>query len=433
MRPRGLVISAPSSGAGKTTVTLGLLRALRRRGGAVASAKTGPDYIDPAFHAAATGHPCATLDPWCAGAAQLRARAMAAAGGAVLVVEGAMGLFDGAPDPAAPLGRGSTADAAAALGLPVVLVVDAARTAQTAAAVVAGLAGFRADTRIAGVILNRVGSARHEAMLRAAVETVRPVLGAIPRAEGLATPSRHLGLVQARERGDLDAFIERAADTVAARCDLDALLALAAPVARGEAPARLAPPGQRIAVAQDVAFGFAYPHMLADWRAAGAGIAPFSPLADEAPAPDADAVFLPGGYPELHAAPLAAATRFAAGMRAARDRGAAIHGECGGYMVLGAGMVDAGGARHAMLGLLAVETSFAERRLHLGYRTMRPRAPFSWGAAFRGHEFHYATVLRERGDPLFDLRDSTGADRGPAGLRAGTVTGSFAHIVEPMA
>jgi len=428
---RGLVVSAPSSGAGKTTVTLGLLRALRRRGVAVASAKTGPDYIDPAFHAAATGQACLTLDPWCADAGQLRARAMAARG-AVLLVEGAMGLFDGAPDPASPLGRGSTADAAAALGLPVVLVVDAGRTAQTVAAVVAGLAGFRADTRVAGVILNRVGSARHEALLRAAVETVRPVLGAIPRDEGLATPSRHLGLVQAGERGDLDAFIEGAAETVTARCDLDALLALAAPMAQGGTPARLAPLGQRIAVARDTAFDFAYPHMLDDWRAAGAEIIPFSPLADEPPDPDADAVFLPGGYPELHAAPLAAAARFAAGMHAARDRGAAIHGECGGYMVLGAGMVDARGTRHAMLSLLGVETSFAQRRLHLGYRTLRPRAPLPWGAAFRGHEFHYATTLSERGEALFDLSDSTGAILGPAGLREGTVTGTFAHIVEPM-
>jgi len=411
-------------------VTLGLLRAFRRRGVAVGSAKTGPDYIDPAFHAAATGGACVTLDPWCADAARLRARAMAATG-ELLVVEGAMGLFDGAPARHTPLGQGSTADAAAALGLPVVLVVDAAKTAQTVAAVVAGLAGFRADVRVAGVILNRIGSPRHEAMLRAAVGTVAPVLGAIPRAATLATPSRHLGLVQAQERGDLERFVDGAADIVAAHCDLDAILALAEPVAAGAAPVRLAPLGQRIAVARDIAFGFAYPHMLADWRAAGAEVVPFSPLTDEAPNAQADAVFLPGGYPELHAGALASAPRFAAGMRAARDRGAVIHGECGGYMVLGGGMVDADGARHAMLGLLDVETSFAQRRLHLGYRHMTPCAPLPWGGAFRGHEFHYATTLGERGEPLFALRDSMDTDLGTAGLRSGTVTGSFAHIVEP--
>ncbi len=424
----GLVVSAPSSGAGKTTVTLGLLRALRRRGIEVISAKTGPDYIDPAFHAAATGHPCLTLDPWCADAAQLRARAVGE--GDLLVVEGAMGLFDGAPDPASPLGRGSTADAAAALDLPVILVIEAAKTAQTIAAIVSGLAGFRADVRIAGVILNRIGSPRHEAMIRSAVETVAPVLGAIPRSDALATPSRHLGLVQAQEHGDLDRFIDTAADTVKTHCDLDALIALATPATSGAAPRRLHPLGQRIAVAQDIAFGFTYPHMLADWRAQGAETLPFSPLADDAPDDSADAIFLPGGYPELHAAPLVAATRFAKGMRAARDRGVVIHGECGGYMVLGAGLVDVSGTRHPMLGLLDVETSFAARKLHLGYRTMTPPSPLPWGDAFRGHEFHYATILQERGEPLFTLHDSMGTNLGPAGLRDGTVTGTFAHIVE---
>ncbi len=428
---RGLVVSAPSSGAGKTTVTLGLLRALRRRGHAVTSAKTGPDYIDPAFHAAATGHPCLTLDPWCADATQLRARAVGE--GDLLVVEGAMGLFDGASGPATPRGYGSTADAAAALALPVILVIDAAKTAQTVAAIVAGLSTYRADVQVAGVILNRIGSPRHAAMIRAAVETVCPVLGAIPRAENLTTPSRHLGLVQAQEHGNLNSFIDVAADAIEAHCDLAALAALAVPVAPGtSSPTRLRPLGQRIAVAQDIAFGFSYPHMLADWRAQGAEILPFSPLADEAPEPNADAIFLPGGYPELHAATLTQATRFAAGMRAAASRGATIHGECGGYMVLGTGLVDVQGIHYPMLGLLDVETSFAARKLHLGYRRMTPRIPLPWGRVFRGHEFHYATILQERGEPLFTLHDSMDTDLGPAGLRDGRITGTFAHIVEPM-
>jgi cobyrinic acid a,c-diamide synthase len=213
---RGLVISAPSSGSGKTTVTLGLLAALRRRGLPVVSAKSGPDYIDPAFHEAATGAPCTTLDAWAAGADQLRARAVRQRG-SHLLVEGAMGLFDGAPEAEHPLGTGSTADVAAALGLPVVLVLDVAGMGQGAAAIAVGLAGFRADVHVAGVILNRLGSARHETMLRGAVETVLPVLGALPRRDDLALPSRHLGLVQAGERADLDAFIGRAADSSAAR------------------------------------------------------------------------------------------------------------------------------------------------------------------------------------------------------------------------
>lgn len=426
---RGLVISAPASGTGKTTVTLGLLRALRRRGADVVSGKSGPDYIDPAFHAAATGRPCVTLDAWAATPERLCQRA--ARGGDVLVVEGAMGLYDGAAEPEHPLGAGSTADVAAALGLPVVLVIDAARMGQSAAAVAQGFAGFRDDVALAGVILNRVGSARHEAMLRAAVETVLPVLGALPRDEGLAHPSRHLGLVQAGERADLEAFLDAVAAMVEAHIDLDAVLADAAPVRRpSEPPAHLEPLGQRIAVARDRAFGFAYTHMLEDWRAMGAEVLPFSPLADEGPDPAADAVFLPGGYPELHAATIAGAARFRTGMEAAARRGALIYGECGGYMALGQGLVDAGGARHAMLGLLTLETSFAERRRHLGYRRLSPLGGLPWQGMLMGHEFHYATTLRAEGDPLFLAHDAAGADLGESGLHRGRVMGSFAHVIE---
>ncbi len=427
---RGLVISAPASGTGKTSVTLGLLAAMRRRGLEPVSAKSGPDYIDPAFHAAATGKPCMTLDPWAMSPTQLRARAMRQRG-SHLVVEGAMGLFDGAPEPEDPLGTGSTGDTAAALGLPVVLVMDVSRMGQGAAAVAAGVAGFREDVHVAGVILNRLGSARHEAVVRGAVETVLPVLGALPRRDDLALPSRHLGLVQAGERGDLAAFIDRAAEWVEDGCDIEAIFADAA-VLHGpvEPPAHLEPPGQRVAVARDVAFGFAYPHLLDDWRALGAEVSFFSPLADEGPAEAADAVFLPGGYPELHAGRLAAAAAFRAGLERAAARGALIYGECGGYMVLGEGLVDADGVSHKMLGLLGLETSFAERRRHLGYRRLAPLGGLPWRGVLRGHEFHYATTLREEGEPLFLAHDAEGADLGACGLRRGRVMGSFAHVID---
>ena len=431
---RGLVISAPASGGGKTTVTLGLLGALSRRGLPVISGKSGPDYIDPAFHTAATGMPCLTLDPWAADADQLRARALRGPGGrrgSHLVVEGAMGLFDGAPEEDNPLGTGSTADLAAALGLPVVLVLDASHMGQGAAAIAAGIAGFRGDARVAGVILNRLASPRHEAIARAAAETVLPVLGALDRRDDLSLPSRHLGLVQAGERPDLDGFIARAADWVAAGCDVDAILADAALLPKPEVPpAHLEPLGQRIAVARDLAFGFAYAHMIDDWRALGAEVSFFSPLADEVPAPEMDAVFLPGGYPELHAGRLAAAERFRAGIAGAATRGALIYGECGGYMALGEGLVDAVGARHRMLGLLPLETSFAERRRHLGYRSLTMLGGLPWKGVLRGHEFHYATTLKADGQPLFLAHDADGTDLGDAGLRAGRVMGSFAHVIE---
>ncbi|NDV00798.1 cobyrinate a,c-diamide synthase [Pseudoroseicyclus tamaricis] len=417
---RGLLIAAPSSGAGKTTVTLGMLRALARAGVEVRGAKSGPDYIDPAFHAAATGRACGNLDAWAMAPGRLRARA---GGGGLLVIEGAMGLFDGAP----PEGRGSAAELAKVLGAPVVLVVDAGRMAGSVAALVSGFAGFDPGVRVTGVILNRVGSDRHERMLRGALAPLGvPVLGALRRDTGLAHPSRHLGLVQAGERPDLEAFLERAADAVSAAVDLSALEALAEELVPGEAP-RLTPPGQRIAVARDEAFAFAYPHVLEDWRAAGAELAFFSPLADEA-VPAADVVFLPGGYPELHAGRLAGAPKFINSLRNAAET-SDIYGECGGYMTLGDGLVDAEGLRHAMVGLLRLETSFAERRLHLGYREVRAGAgPMAgdWAA----HEFHYATTLYEKGMPLFEATDAEGTVLPPMGLRAGRVCGSFAHLID---
>lgn len=424
---RGLLIAAPASGAGKTTVTLGLLRALRDRGARVAAAKSGPDYIDPAFHAAAAGRDCVNLDAWAMPPARLRALAAEAARGAdLLLVEGAMGLFDGAPD-----GTGAAADLAAALGLPVLLVLDVARQGQSVAALAAGFARHRADVTVAGLLLNRTGSPRHAALLRAALAPLGlPVLGALPADPGLALPARHLGLVQAAEHPDLAGFLARAGAWVAGAADPAGLLDLARPLApAGPAPA-LEPIGQRIALARDEAFAFAYPHLLADWRRAGAEILPFAPLADEGPDAAADAVFLPGGYPELHAGRLAAAERFRAGMAAAAARGALILGECGGYMVLGRGLEDAAGARHAMLGLLDLETSFAAPRRVLGYRRLAalPGAPVA--GRFRGHEFHYARELRARGAPLFAVRDAAGAALPDAGLRAGRVAGSFAHVID---
>ncbi|SDX45342.1 cobyrinic acid a,c-diamide synthase [Albimonas donghaensis] len=437
--PTGLLIAAPSSGAGKTLVTLALLRALRRRGLAVAGAKSGPDYIDPRFHQAAAGRPSINLDAWAMPAGELRARAAdhaAAQQARILVVEGAMGALDGA----APDGRGSAAELAEALALPVLLVIDAARSAQSAALPLAGLRALRPGLRIAGAVLNRTGSPRHADMAARAVEAAGfACFGALPRRDALALPSRHLGLVQAAEHPDLEAFLDAAAEALSAALDLPRLLAAAGPLAPpdpDEPPRRLPPPGARIALARDAAFAFAYPHQLADWRAQGAEIRPFSPLADEAPAPDADAVFLPGGYPELHAPRLAAADRFRAGMRAAAARGARVWGECGGYMTLGEGLIDAEGARHAMLGLLPLETSFAARRLTLGYRRLRAREGLGWPAAsgerLSAHEFHYASILREGDAPrVFDATDAAAAPLPAMGLRVGRVAGSFAHLIGP--
>lgn len=425
----GLVIAAPSSGAGKTVLTLALLRALARRGLRVASAKTGPDYIDPAFHAAASGRPCVNLDPFAMRGALTDALAARQAMDAdIVVIEGVMGLFDGAAD-----GNGSTADLAARLSLPVVLVVDAAKQSQSVAALVRGFRDHRADIDVAGVILNRTGSPRHEAMLRAALDAIgMPVLGAIARDAALDLPERHLGLHQAGEHGDLEAFLDRAAERIEAACDLDALIRLARPVRDGGGePSTLAPPGQRIAIARDVAFAFSYPHLIEGWRAQGAEITFFSPLADEGPGNDADAVYLPGGYPELHAGRIAAASTFRASMHAAAACGALAYGECGGYMVLGDELVDAQGIGHAMLGLLPLATSFAARKRHLGYRRLLAHAGAPWQGALTGHEFHYSTLVREgETNRLFEARDATGTLIGDLGLRVGRVMGSYVHLID---
>jgi cobyrinic acid a,c-diamide synthase len=430
----GLIVAAPRSGSGKTTVTLGLLAALRRRGVAVRAAKAGPDYIDSAFHAAATGAASLNLDSWAMPTPLLDALAEAAAQTAeLLVIEGVMGLFDGV---AAPPGRaGTTADLARRFRLPVLLVLDVSGQSQTAAAVVRGLATHDPDVRIGGVVINRVGSERHRALVGDAIAALGiPVVGAVPRDEGLTLPERHLGLVQADEHADLAARLDGLADMAERHLDLDRIVACAAPLAVGASgcgPA-LPPPGQRIALAADAAFTFVYPHLVNGWRRAGAEIVVFSPLADEPPPDRCDACWLPGGYPELHAAGLANARRFHDGLR---EFGATrpVHGECGGYMVLGEGLEDAEGGRHAMAGLLGHATSFAKRKLHLGYREARLLAESPLGAAgatVRGHEFHYATLVTPGADDTFlDLTDAQGQRLAHAGGRRGHVTGTFFHAI----
>lgn len=436
MTARGLLVGAPRSGAGKTTVTLALLSAFRRQGVAIRAAKSGPDYIDPAFHAAATGQGGLNLDSWAMPPALIdHLAAQAVEGAELLVVEGAMGLFDGVP---AGEGRtGAGADVAARLKLPVLLVLDVSGQSQTAAAVARGFDGLKPGVAIGGVVLNRLGSERHERLVRQAMEAVGlPVLGAIPRDGALTLPERHLGLVQAGETSDLDARLSALADLAERHLDLASIRAMAAPPALGPTGATpgLPPPGQRIALARDHAFSFMYGHLERAWRTAGAEIVPFSPLADEAPDPSCDVCWLPGGYPELHAGRLSAATGFVRGMHAfAATR--PVHGECGGYMTLGQVLVDADGEAHPMLGLIGLETSFARRHMNLGYREATLRAPSpigGTGTRVRGHEFHYARILAQGNDaPLSTLADAEGRALGPSGSRRGLVSGTFFHAIAP--
>jgi cobyrinic acid a,c-diamide synthase len=443
-RGGGLILAAPASGSGKTLLTLGLLRLLRDRGVRIAAAKAGPDYIDPTFHraasrGAASGGICLNLDAWAMRKSTLAALVDTVEHRADFVLcEGVMGLFDGTGHDGE---AGSTAALAWLTGWPVVLVVDAHRQGASAAALVAGFARHDPATPLAGVIFNRVAGPRHLALLEDALARHLPALprlGAVMQDPALGLPERHLGLVPAGERqSGTEAAIARAADAVAAGLDVERLMSLDRPTAAGKPQAAdppLPPLGRHIAVARDDAFVFAYPSVLSGWRAAGAELSFFAPLADQAPDPDADAVYLPGGYPELHAGRLAACERFLGGLRRMAGERKAIYGECGGYMALGERLTASDGGVHRMAGLLPLATSFAERRLHLGYReaTLLAAGPLGKaGTRFRGHEFHYATTVSEgEAAALFATADACNTDLGPAGLRRGSVSGSFIHLID---
>lgn len=434
MTARALIIGAPRSGSGKTSVTIGLLRAFQRRGVKVRGIKTGPDYIDPGFHEAATRLPGLNLDSWAMAPDLLRHLAREHADDAELIlIESAMGLFDGIVTE--PNRSGAASDLARLFGLPVLLVLDVSGQSQTAAAIACGFMHYDPNVKMAACVLNRAGSERHKKLSGDAIEALgMPVVGTVLRDPTLTLPERHLGLVQASEHPEMDAHIDRLADAMERSLDLDAIFAAAKPfdIPSGSTEKALPPPGQRIALAEDAAFTFLYPHIKRQWRAMGAEIITFSPLADEAPPADCDICWLPGGYPELHPHRLATAHNFKAGLKSFAET-KPIHGECGGYMVLGEALEDADGVTHAMTGLLSHATSFAKRKMNLGYRQARLLGHSAIGSAndlIRGHEFHYARVIDAGNDqPLAMIADGRGVEIGPSGGKRGRVTGAFFHAI----
>lgn len=428
--PPGILISAPSSGTGKTTVMLGLLRALAEDGLKVQPFKSGPDYIDPAFHHAAARRPAFNLDTWAMPPSLAGGISEQAQGADIVVAEGSMGLFDGVAT-RGENGFGSSAETALMMGWPVVLVIDVGGQAQSAAATALGFKTYNPDLPFAGVILNRCASPRHERLARLGMDKAGVnVLGVLPRRGDLTLPERHLGLIQAVEHPDLEEAITGYAAFLREHVDLDAIktAARAGDAKSGTLPK---PPAQRIALARDAAFSFTYPHLLTGWRNAGAEILPFSPLADEAPDPSADLVWLPGGYPELHAGKLAANQTYLAGLRKHAET-KPVHGECGGYMALGTALIDKEGTRHEMAGLLGLVTSYEKRKFHLGYRQATLNAPmlgFETGDRLRGHEFHYTTILEEPDEPLAQVGDADGNPVPETGSIKGHVTGTFFHLI----
>ena len=435
--PPGLLISAPNSGAGKTTIMLGILRALRERGLSVQPFKSGPDYIDPAFHLAAAGRPSYNLDSWAMSDMLMQGLAQHSEGANIILAEGSMGLFDGVAQKGA-YGYGSTAEIARFFNWPIILVLDIKGQAQSAAATALGFASYQVDLPFAGVILNRVASPRHEKLTRLGMEQAGiEVLGVLPRKADLALPERHLGLIQAVEHPDLNSLIADYAYFIAENVDINRIIELAKSEVRPRAfagplsAAFVPPPGQHIALARDEAFSFTYPHLLSHWREQGAQISYFSPLADEPPNSDADVIWLAGGYPELHAGRLASADKCFAAIRLhAKTR--PVHGECGGYMVLGESLIDKDGTAHKMLGLLGLMTSYEERRFHLGYRKATAICNtklFAKNTSWRGHEFHYSQIISQPDDALFTVVDASGDTVKETGSVRGHVTGTFFHLI----
>lgn len=428
-----LLLAAPASGSGKTTVAAALMRLLTDRGLRVAPFKVGPDYIDPSHHGEAAGRRSRNLDGWMLPHDTVRALFRRATTGPraadVAVLEGVMGLFDGR---SAVTEEGSTAEMAKLLGVPVVLVLDAGAMARTAGAVVHGLHTFDPELEVAGVILNRIAGPRHFELCRDSIvqRTGVPVLGWLPKDPSLAVPERHLGLVLAGERRmDLDRLAGRAAETL----DVDGLLAIAraAPPLPGGPDPLPAPVGRTravIAVARDAAFDFYYEDNLDLLRDLGAELRFFSPLHDVR-VPEAGALYVGGGYPELHAARLAANAGMRESVRRFAAGGRPVYGECGGLMYLGEALVDLEGERHLMVGALPA-VSRMQPRVTLGYREAEaladsPIARRGW--TLRGHEFHYSTLDAVSGTPAYRRVGGDEVEGFVAGPR-GNVLGSYIHV-----
>ena len=466
--PPGLLVAAPASSAGKTVATLGLIRALRGAGLEVRAAKTGPDFIDTAFLAEASGAPAANLDAGrCApgrkrrprklpgGLERLRRRLLSPQDGRkpdIWVVEGAMGLYDGGPD-----GSGGAAELAALLDLPVLLLLNVRGMGQSVAALAEGFLRHKTRAgrpRFLGLICTQSGGAGHEKLLREALAPVLrkeklPLLGFLPRADAPKIPSRHLGLVEAAEAlAELD--LDGLGRWFAAHCDVAGVLRALAVLPPQTASEHSRPPsadffpsrrhrpkspGPRIGIARDAAFSFCYADLPALLTELGAEPVFFSPLADAAPPEGCAGLYFPGGYPELHAEALAANAPMLAALRELAGRGLSVYGECGGYIYL-MRELELDGRHHKLAGLLPLACRMGERLAALGYREATPfpgwlpeeKTPI----LVRGHEFHYARLnspeLPPACAPLWRVTDAAGNLRPPEGCRVGRVAGSWLHL-----
>jgi cobyrinic acid a,c-diamide synthase len=427
-----VVVAGPSSGVGKTTAVVAIVRALRARGLDVAVFKCGPDYLDPTYHARAAGRASHNLDGWMMGREAVQRTFVRATEGAdIAVVEGVMGLFDGA----SPTGEeGSTAEIAKWLGAPVLLVVDASGMARTIAAVARGFVAFDPDVRVGGLICNRVGSRGHLDLLRRA-STERPVLGGLPVQAELAFPERHLGLLTATEGAVPDATLEAWGGVASQWLGLDAIVDLArsAPAIRvsDDGPRALAGEACRIGLAWDDAFHFYYDDNLSRLKSLGATLVRFSPIRD-AQVPNVDGLYFGGGYPEVHAHELANNRAMRESIAAFAQAGGPIYAECGGLMYLSRAIRTRDDRRHAMVGLLPVETIMQDRLAALGYVEVETQVPTILGPPglrFRGHQFRYSELGPADGpvQAPYTVRRRRDGKATPEGFVIGQVVASYVH------
>jgi cobyrinic acid a,c-diamide synthase len=431
-----LVIAGTHSGVGKTTVTLALLAALKAQGRRLQAFKIGPDFIDPTHHRAVTGKPSHNLDGWMLGERANRdIFARAAEGADLSIIEGMMGLFDGS---SAVNDIGSTAELAKQLGAPVLLVIDAAAMARSAAAMARGYAKFSTELRVAGVLFNRVGGEGHYRLVKEAVEaeTDLRVVGYMKADPTLTVPDRHLGLVTALEQASSEVY-QRLAAAVQGTVDLDAVEALARSagalpwIPRTGSPLERGERAIRIGLAHDPAFCFYYPENVELLQAEGAEVVPFSPIADRS-LPNVDMLYLGGGYPELYGERLATNLAMRQAVRTFAERGGVIYAECGGLMYLTQAIRDFDGRSHEMVGIFPAEAVMQHSSMTLGYRTVHCASPCllgQVGVTARGHEFHYSRLVPA--GPLeyaCSLSDAQGRSQGCDGLVSGRVLALYSHL-----
>ncbi len=430
----GVIIAGTQSDIGKTTITMGILRAFIKQGIIVSSAKVGPDYIDPVFHRTATGTDCYNLDLWAMRSQTIHGILHHLQSiSHMVVIEGVMGLFDGASG-----GVGSTADVARLTGYPIILVIDCAKQSTSISALIHGFDSLIPDIHIAGVILNKVGSQKHRHIL---CESIKyhlphiPIMGIIQMDSNIQLPSRHLGLIQGAEHTDLKGFIDTLADICTQHVDLTALQACADTTQSCIPPTAFPtypPLGTHIAISRDIAFQFLYPHIQYAWEQAGATLSYFSPLNDEIPHPDADAVYLCGGYPELHLPVLANAHNFQSAIRNAVKHNIPVYGECGGYMIMGKSIIGADKQRYNMIGVLNHITDFYNTRRTLSYQTASAIHPThrAFQQPMKGHTYHYATTHTPAKTPFIRLQNTHDSIPYMEGGIQNSAFGSFFHIID---